>query len=137
MNSRSKLSISLALAGMVGMGTMLTPAPDSPPAAIWTGVKRLNTYIEETAPWTLNKRNETARLAAVLANAVEGLRIFAILLKPFIPASAEGMWEQIGLSQQANFHDLRLDTAKQWEYVPLGNKVNVGTPLFPRKEIPE
>lgn len=58
--------------------------------AIWTGVRRLNRYVEETAPWTLAKdESRAAELDEVLATLVAGVRVLALLLHPFLPASTE------------------------------------------------
>lgn len=51
---------------------------------------RCNKYIDETEPWKLAKDSEAiGRLATVLYNLLESVRIGAILLKPFLPDTAE------------------------------------------------
>lgn len=57
---------------------------------IMTVLRRLNKYIDETMPWALAK-DETRkdRLGTVLYNLIEGIRICANMLYPFIPESAE------------------------------------------------
>jgi methionyl-tRNA synthetase len=56
---------------------------------IFTFVKALNKYIDETMPWALAKDEEKKpRLAAVMANLVEGIRFAATLLSPFMPDTA-------------------------------------------------
>lgn len=58
---------------------------------------RANKYIDETTPWVLGKdETQTARLAAVLYNLVETIRTLAVLLTPFLPATSEEMFRQIG-----------------------------------------
>jgi len=57
---------------------------------IWQRVKRLNRYVEEQAPWKLAKDEHAAgELDMVLRTLVEGVRAVAVLLWPYIPASAE------------------------------------------------
>jgi methionyl-tRNA synthetase len=57
---------------------------------IWVLVRRLNRYVEETAPWVLAKDEaDPARLDEVLYNLVEGLRVATLMLIPFLPATAE------------------------------------------------
>ncbi len=57
---------------------------------IFTMLRRANKYIDETTPWTLAKDEaKTARLGTVLYNLLETIRWGAVLLKPFIPATAE------------------------------------------------
>ncbi|AMC94555.1 methionine--tRNA ligase [Erysipelothrix larvae] len=58
--------------------------------------RRCNKYIDETAPWTLAKDEETQdRLATVLYNLLESIRIGAILLEPFIPDTAQNILNQL------------------------------------------
>ena len=60
-------------------------------------IDRANKYIDENAPWTLAKDPANrARLAAVMYNLLETVRICAVLLTPFIPDSAEKIFDQIG-----------------------------------------
>ena len=52
--------------------------------------RRLNKYIDETAPWVLAKDEEKkSRLAEVMYNLTEGICIGANLLKPFMPETAD------------------------------------------------
>src|SRR6185312_3050831 len=54
---------------------------------IWVLVRRLNRYVEETAPWVLAKDEaDPARLDEVLYNLIEGLRVVTLMLVPFLPA---------------------------------------------------
>jgi methionyl-tRNA synthetase len=56
---------------------------------IWARVRRLNRYVEESRPWDLAKDGGDAdRLDGVLYNLAEGLRVLAILLLPYLPASS-------------------------------------------------
>lgn len=104
-------------------------------ATIWDSIKEMNTYVEKTSPWTLSKQKATARLETVLSTIVEGLRIVAVVLKPFIPLSAEKIWDQLGIAQQTPFGAVSLDTAKQWQYVNPQTVVKTGSPIFPKIEI--
>ena len=57
---------------------------------IFEMLSRANKYIDETTPWTLAKdETKKARLGTVLYNLLEAIRFGAVLLKPFIPATAE------------------------------------------------
>ena len=63
---------------------------------IMTVLRRLNKYVDETAPWVLGKdEDKKDRLSTVLYNLVEGIRVCAILLKPFIPDAADTIITQI------------------------------------------
>jgi methionyl-tRNA synthetase len=59
-------------------------------AAIMTFAKRLNKYIDETAPWVLAKdENSKERLEAVMYNLLEGIRLLGLFLCPIMPESSE------------------------------------------------
>lgn len=65
--------------------------------AIFTLLRRANKYIDETTPWVLAKSEESKpRLGTVLYNLLETIRISAVLLEPFIPASSAGILNQLG-----------------------------------------
>ena len=60
-------------------------------------IQRANKYIDETMPWALAKdEGKKARLASVMYNLLEALRVSLILLTPFIPESCEKAFAQIG-----------------------------------------
>ena len=64
---------------------------------IFTLFKRCNKYIDETMPWALAKDEaKKDRLAQVLYNLTESIAIGAELLAPFMPETAEKIFEQIG-----------------------------------------
>lgn len=66
-------------------------------AAIWKIVGKANKYIDEAAPWALNKNGEKEKLATVLYNMAEALRFSSILLTPFMPNTPVKVWAQLGL----------------------------------------
>jgi len=62
-------------------------------------ISRANKYIDETAPWVLAKDEaKKPRLARVMYNLLETLRICGTLLVPFIPDSCAKIFDQIGAS---------------------------------------
>ena len=64
---------------------------------IFEMLSRANKYIDETTPWTLAKdESQKERLGTVLYNLLEAIRWGAVLLKPFIPATAEEILATIG-----------------------------------------
>ncbi len=64
---------------------------------IWQRVRRLNRYVEEQAPWVLAKDEERAQdLDRVLGTLVEGLRVLAVLLHPYLPSSAATLLGALG-----------------------------------------
>jgi methionyl-tRNA synthetase len=64
--------------------------------ATWRAVRRLNRYVEEQAPWQLAKTADDEALARVLATLVEGLRVVAVILHPWVPESSGKILEAIG-----------------------------------------
>ncbi|WP_293989433.1 methionine--tRNA ligase [uncultured Megasphaera sp.] len=102
---------------------------------VWALIRRSNKYIDETTPWVLAKDDAQAqRLQTVLYNLLEALRIIATLVSPFIPASAEEMWKQLGLG---DFKDADLASAQEWGRYPADTKVCKGRALFPRYDLKE
>jgi methionyl-tRNA synthetase len=64
---------------------------------IWQRVRRLNRYVEEQAPWQLAKDDSrSGDLDRVLATLAEGLRVVAVLLWPYVPASSERLLAALG-----------------------------------------
>jgi methionyl-tRNA synthetase len=69
---------------------------------IWQRVRRLNRYVEEQAPWQLAKDDSRAGdLDRVLGTLVEGLRVLAVLLWPYLPASSERLLGALGADGKA------------------------------------
>jgi methionyl-tRNA synthetase len=101
---------------------------------IWDIIHRANKYIDATRPWTLRKEGKTDRLATVLYHTVESMRITAILLSPFMPATVLRLWRQLGLEQRLPFADQRFRDIQPWGQFPPGTKVNPSATLFPRIE---
>ena len=67
---------------------------------IWKVIGRSNKYIDETTPWILARSPEKRdRLAAVLYNLAEAIRILSVLLQPFMPATPEKIWQSLGIDQ--------------------------------------
>jgi methionyl-tRNA synthetase len=64
--------------------------------AIWSRVRRLNRYVEESRPWELAKDEAQAeRLDMVLYNLAEGIRVLALLLHPYMPESSGKVLEAV------------------------------------------
>ena len=96
-------------------------------ACILTLARRLNKYIDETMPWALAKDEaQKARLGTVLYNLLEGIRYLAVLLTPYMPDTAEAIFEQLGT-------DVRdYDSLKVFGGLKVGEKVGTAKPLFSR-----
>ena len=101
-------------------------------AEIWKVVARSNKYIDETAPWVLGKdEGKRARLAAVLYNLCESLRIVSVLLTPFMPETTPRIQKQLGLSGDS----VTYETAGTWGVTPVDAVVEKGETLFPRIDV--
>ena len=105
---------------------------------IFKVVSRANKYIDETAPWVLAKdESNKPRLAQVLYNLLEAIRIVATLLNPFMPSTMPKVFEQIGATDA----DVTYENAGKFGVLPVTVTVHKGEVLFPRidaeKEIEE
>ena len=105
-------------------------APHNALAEIFKVIDRANKYIDENAPWALAKDMEAngPRLANVMYNLLETLRVCAILLTPFIPASAAEVLRQTGACEKCS----DWDSAGRWGSLPAAVTVRRGENLFPR-----
>ena len=89
--------------------------------------------MDETAPWALAKEEkDRPRLGTVLYDALESLRIIALLLAAFMPATSEKMWSQLGM--ETDLWEQRLDEDGRWGGLKPGKKLVKPAPLFPRIE---
>jgi methionyl-tRNA synthetase len=99
--------------------------------SIWEIVSTGNKYIDETAPWALAKaEKDRPRLGTVLYQALESLRIIALLLAAFMPSTSEKMWSQLGMEK--NLREQNIKESGKWGGLKPGKKVAKPTPLFPR-----
>ncbi len=96
-------------------------------AEIFKVISRANKYIDENAPWVLAKSEENKpRLAKVLYNLMETVRICAGLLTPFMPATAEEIGKRLGGA------DLSWDSLATFGVLPEEVAAVAGPALFPR-----
>jgi methionyl-tRNA synthetase len=98
---------------------------------IWTQVRRTNTYLEETRPWTANKEGRADDVKASLRASAEAVRIIAQLLTPVIPGTAGRILAQLGLAESAG-KPLHLDSTRRWGYIESNAPLGKPEPLFPR-----
>jgi methionyl-tRNA synthetase len=100
---------------------------------IWDFIGDMNRLVDEKAPWALAKEKERkAELEEVLYDLSEGLRLVALHLFPFMPATASKMWSQLGLSER--WEDHRREEAWRWGVLREGTTIRKGEALFPRLE---
>ncbi len=120
-------------------------------AAIWRLVGRANKYVEETAPWALAKNPASrSRLATVLYNLAESLRLIAIMTGSFMPLLPQRIWSQLGIADRPELQSwdslawgrlpferdetVVVTTAESKLSAPAPSVITVkrGEPLFPR-----
>ena len=97
---------------------------------IWNLLRKSNKYIDETTPWALAKdESQKDRLATVLYNLIESIRIAATLLHSYLPETAEKIAAQLNLNKE----ELTLESVQKFGYIKNGLKVtSTPTPLFDR-----
>jgi methionyl-tRNA synthetase len=97
---------------------------------IFKVIDRANKYIDENAPWVLARSEETKpRLARVMYNLLETIRICSILLTPFMPETVEKIFSQIG-ADRTSWED-----AAHWGLLAADATVTKGENLFPRIDL--
>jgi methionyl-tRNA synthetase len=108
-------------------------------AAIWELLEAANKYVVAVEPWSLAKARQAdgggaaeRRLATVLYNLVEVLRLAAHACAPFLPATAEALAGQLGIPP-----DTGADWASvmRWGGYPAGTRLQPGGVLFPKLEM--
>ncbi len=90
-------------------------------------LRRANKYIDETMPWVLAKSEETKpRLATVIYNLLEVIRIGAVLLTPYIPSTAKSIFAQLGTDKT------EFETAREFGALEPGCPLGEAFTLFAR-----
>jgi methionyl-tRNA synthetase len=95
---------------------------------VWLLVRRLNQYVEEQAPWKLAKDPDAAGdLDRTLATLVEGVRVVAVLLHPWLPGKMDELLDALGCD------------ARDWDAAAAAPRPHAGAiekiaPLFPKRE---
>ncbi len=101
-------------------------------AEIFKVVSRANKYIDETAPWVIAKdESKKARLATVLYNLLDTIRIVATLLSAFMPTTMPKALEQIGACEKCATYE----NADKFGVLPPDVTVKKGEALFPRIDV--
>ncbi len=102
-------------------------------AEIWKLISRTNKYIDETMPWVLAKDEANKpRLATVLYNLCEMLRLCGVMIAPFMPETAPRMFEQLGVTDASltEWDSLRCPAS-----LPADLTVYPGAALYPRIDV--
>jgi methionyl-tRNA synthetase len=96
--------------------------------ATWSLIRATNAHLEANEPWKLDPGS---RVAEIMGDALEALRIVTILASPALPTTCQTIWERIGLPGDVAAQ--RLPSAAAWGGYPGGLPVTKAAPLFPRK----
>ncbi len=106
-------------------------APAEALESTWHLIRETNAYLETHQPWKLEPGPE---VNSVMGDALEALRIVAILASPAMPTVCQDLWERLGLPGLVA--DQRVPDACAWGGYPGGLPVVKGDSLFPRKSVP-
>jgi methionyl-tRNA synthetase len=118
--------------------------------SIWDIVRATNNYIAQTEPWRIVKEKPDA-VKEIMFDIWNSMRIIAVMLFPFMPATSEKMWRQLGLGADGKTLEREVidELAKsgekdrsstfpeifKWDWMPAYHvRVVKGEPLFPRIE---
>jgi methionyl-tRNA synthetase len=93
----------------------------------WSLIREANALLEATEPWKLEPG---AEVDGVLGDALEVLRIVAVLASPALPSTCRELWSRLGLAGSPI--DQRVPASVAWGGYPGGLSVTKGEPLFPR-----
>jgi methionyl-tRNA synthetase len=96
--------------------------------ATWQLIHATNAHLEAHEPW---RAEPGPAVDAVLGDALEALRIVAVLASPAVPGTSQAIWERIGLPGRVE--DQRVPSAVAWGGYPGGLAVTKGEALFPRR----
>ena len=102
-------------------------APSEALDATWRLVRETNAALEAAEPW---KADPGPAVNAVLGDALEALRIVALLASPALSRASQEIWRRIGLAGAVS--EQRLPEAAAWGGYPAGSRVERAGPLFPR-----
>ncbi len=104
-------------------------------SAVWKAIREMNTFVDRAQPWS---EKDSAQRATTLYILAEGLRIVALYLYPFMPASSERIWHALGIEKGIETiekaPDVSIRQAAGWGGLSPGTKVKKTAPLFPRIE---
>jgi methionyl-tRNA synthetase len=90
-------------------------------------VRETNEHLTQTEPWKLEAGPE---VDAVLGDALEAIRIAAVLLAPALVNATERIWGQLGLEGSPT--DAPTASLLEWGSAASGRPITAGSPVFPR-----
>ncbi len=98
--------------------------------AVWRFLTQINGYVVAREPWKVRKEEgRSTRLSRILYAAAEGVRLSAVMLFPFMPATSRKIFVTLGLpGEDPGPGDLN------WGRLPTGTPTPESGPLFPRAD---
>ncbi len=99
---------------------------------VWQFLASVNGYVVAKEPWKIRKTEgvDSARLHRVLSAAAEGVRLAAVMLSPFVPATSRRIFEAFALeAKDPGPADL------DWGRLPISRPMPETPPLFPRADV--
>ena len=94
---------------------------------IWNFITYLNKFLDEKAPWSMEDEKEAGK---VLYKVVEGIRVIALFLAPFIPSTSRRIWNMLGIEEDPYTEKF---SAIEKRLVP-GKKIGERIILFKRRK---
>lgn len=102
-------------------------APHRALEATWQLIRTVNAYLEAHEPWKMDPGPAVDR---VMGDALDALRLLALLVSPAMPRTAQEIWTRIGM--HGDIAAVHLPAAGTWGQYPAGQPVVKGAALFPR-----
>jgi methionyl-tRNA synthetase len=93
----------------------------------------LNVLVDEKKPWELAKTGKQAEIDATLYQLLEGIRIGAVLLSPFLPGTSDSIFESLGLTKPS-WRPLKWEDAIKWGQLTPTQAVAEPSILFPKSD---
>ena len=108
--------------------------------AIFTLVRAVNKYIDDSAPWKLFKQEKQAEVESILFAALESIRLSAYLLSPIIPVISSKIYQQLGFDRDFNQDKVLLEedfqAHSQWGKLSFDRTLDKASPVFIKLELP-
>jgi methionyl-tRNA synthetase len=102
-------------------------SPQGALEATWGLIGATNAYLEQHAPWKMESGDA---LDAVMGDALEAIRLVAVLASPAMPGVCQEIWRRIGLTGAPD--SMTFDQSGVWGLYPGATSIEKGAPLFPR-----
>lgn len=116
------------------------PEPNKALEKIFGLIGLSNKYIDANKPWELNKKGETERLNAVIYNLLDGIRVCANMLLPFLTKYPRRIFDGLGVSVPTDFAGARYGVYDEYgtsEIEPILNRLDIKKELTELENIAE